>query len=265
MSPCRSKAEGEEEASSRSAEDGKEQDTRERWEVLMDAITGTFEMLGTPEGAEEDPQEVCAELKEQVQGLNDRAKRAEEREEALEKELSGLKETSKRLSADFDNFKRRAAQEKEEMSTKERAKVMESLLPIIDDFERARNQVKPETEGEEKIANGYQTIYSTFVSHLKDLGLQAIDTENHPFDPEVHEAVLREHSEEVPEDYVMQELRKGFQVNGTLIRPAMVKVSQGSESGSDSAQSQSEDAASSDEGGDAQENDSGSSHEDQSA
>lgn len=203
-------------------------DSRERLEVLLEELR-----VGLAQGERDmlTLEEVRKQLESEALQLKNRAEHAEALATNLETELSTAKDTSKRLSADFENFKRRVQSEKEQLSTTERSKVMESLLPVIDDFERARTSVVPETDGEEKIANGYQAIYSQLVSIFKDLGLKQVDTVGAQFDPEVHEAVMRAHSDEFAEDVVMEEFRKGFTVNDSLIRPAMVKVSQGPEEG----------------------------------
>jgi len=203
-----------------------EEDNRPRHEVLLEELRA-----GLAEGERDmlTLEEVRKQLEDEAASLASRAEQAESLASGLEAELAGAKETSKRLSADFENFKRRAQSEKEQLSLTERSKVMERLLPVVDDFERARTSVQPESDGEQKIANGYQAIYSQLVSIFQELGLKQIDTVGQPFDPEIHEAVMRSHSDDFAEDVVMEELRKGFTVNDSLLRPAMVKVSQGPE------------------------------------
>ena len=98
-------------------------------------------------------------------------------------------------------------------------------MPLVDNFELARAQVKAETEGEQKINASYQGLYRQLVDLLKSQGVEAVPTEGHPFDPELHEAIAREPSDEVADGTVLQEFRKGFSMGGRLLRPAMVKVS----------------------------------------
>ena len=87
-----------------------------------------------------------------------------------------------------------------------------------------RMQVKTETPGEEKINNSYQAMYKKMVDIFRAMGLEAVPTEGHPFDPAIHDGIAREESTEVENDMILQEFRKGFTFNGKLLRPAMVKV-----------------------------------------
>ena len=99
------------------------------------------------------------------------------------------------------------------------------MLPLIDNFELAKSQLKLETDGERKIDAAYQGLYKQMVELFRGLGLEAVAGAGQPFDPEVHEAILREPSNEVPDGTVLEEFRKGFKLGERLLRPAMVKVS----------------------------------------
>ncbi|XP_062219615.1 uncharacterized protein LOC133919277 [Phragmites australis] len=145
----------------------------------------------------------------------------------LDAELATQRERILRISADFDNFRKRTESEKLNMMTNVQGEVIESLLPVIDNFERAKTQIKVETEGEEKINNSYQSIYKQFVEILNSLGVEYVETVGKPFDPMLHEAIMREESVEYEEGVIIQEFRKGFKLGERLLRPAMVKVSAG--------------------------------------
>ena len=86
-------------------------------------------------------------------------------------------------------------------------------------------QLKAETEGEEKINASYQGLYKQTVDILKGLGVEPVPTVGAPFDPALHDAIAREASDDVADGTVLTEFRKGFELKGALIRPAMVKVS----------------------------------------
>jgi molecular chaperone GrpE len=88
-------------------------------------------------------------------------------------------------------------------------------------------QVKAETEAEQKINNSYQSLYKQMVDIMRGLGIEAVPTTGSPFDPEVHEAIMREPNDEVADGTVLQEFRKGFRLGSKLLRPAMVKVRPG--------------------------------------
>lgn len=103
--------------------------------------------------------------------------------------------------------------------------MLQALLPIVDNFELAKSQLKLESEGEQKVDAAYQGVYRQMVDIFKGYGLEAVPGEGAPFDPEVHEAIMREASDDMPDGTVLQEFRRGFKMGDKLLRPAMVKVS----------------------------------------
>ncbi len=136
-----------------------------------------------------------------------------------------------RLAADFDNYRRRVQREQEEASLKAKAKVLEALLAVVDNFERARTHIRPETEEGMTIHKNYQGVYKQMVEELKKLGVSPIPGKGHPFDPNRHEAVLQEASSEYSEGVVIEELRRGYFLKvgdeDRVLRHALVKVSTG--------------------------------------
>lgn len=129
-----------------------------------------------------------------------------------------------RLAADFENFRRRTAKEKENLETQAKKDVITLLLPVVDNFERARTQLKPESEGEKAIHGSYQGVYKTLVECLKKMGVSAMRPEGKEFDPNFHEAMLREQTNEYPEGTVIEQLMRGYILGDTILRHAMVKV-----------------------------------------
>lgn len=146
---------------------------------------------------------------------------------SLIEEISTNKDRYLRLNADFDNYRKRSERDRLATAGNVRGEVIESLLPMVDNFERAKTSIKTETEAEQKIDNAYQGIYKQFVEIMKSLGVVAVETVGKPFDPNLHEAIMREDSTEFAEDVVSQEFRRGFRIGDRLLRPAMVKVSSG--------------------------------------
>ncbi|KAG6655632.1 hypothetical protein I3843_05G206100 [Carya illinoinensis] len=146
---------------------------------------------------------------------------------ALSLEMTSGKEKYIRLQADFDNFRKRSEKERLTIRSDAQGEVIESLLPMVDNFERAKQQLKPETEKEKKINASYQGIYKQFVEIMRSLHVAAVATVGKPFDPLLHEAIAREESHEFKEGIVIEEFRRGFQLGQRLLRPAMVKVSSG--------------------------------------
>ncbi len=129
-----------------------------------------------------------------------------------------------RLAADFENFRRRTIKEKENLELQAKKNVITVLLPVVDNFERARTQLKPETEGEKAIHSSYQGVYKTLVECLKKMGVSAMRPEGEEFDPNFHEAMLREQTDEYPEGTVIEQLMRGYVLGDTILRHAMVKV-----------------------------------------
>ncbi len=129
-----------------------------------------------------------------------------------------------RLVADFENFRRRTQREKEEQEQQIKGSTLTELLPVVDNFERARAQIKPQTDGEMGIHKSYQGVYKQFVDSLKRLGVAPMRPEGQEFDPNLHEAVMREQTAEYAEGVVMEELVRGYLLGDRVLRHAMVKV-----------------------------------------
>lgn len=129
-----------------------------------------------------------------------------------------------RLAADFENFRRRTTKEKENLEIQSKKNIITELLPVIDNFERARTQLKPESDGEKAIHSSYQGVYKTLVECLKKMGVSAMRPEGKEFDPNYHEAMLREPTDKYPEGTVIEQLMRGYTLGETILRHAMVKV-----------------------------------------
>ncbi|KAF2306823.1 hypothetical protein GH714_021724 [Hevea brasiliensis] len=168
-----------------------------------------------------------AEIEAFLKSVEDEKIDLERKVASLTEELSIEKDRVLRISADFDNFRKRTERERLSLVTNAQGEVVESLLLVLDNFERAKSQIKFETEGEEKISNSYQSIYKQFVEILGSLGVVPVETIGNPFDPLLHEAIMREDSTEYEEGIILEEFRKGFKLGDKLLRPSMVKVSAG--------------------------------------
>ncbi|EFJ47186.1 hypothetical protein VOLCADRAFT_109146 [Volvox carteri f. nagariensis] len=166
-----------------------------------------------------------AELELEMERMRAEASATMERASALEASANSAKDQYVRLTADFENFRRRTREENAQLTDNVRGDVIKELLPIVDNFELARTQVKAETEGEAKINNSYQGLYKQMVDMMRSLGVEAVPTTGTAFDPNIHDAIMREPSNSHPDGTVLQEFRKGFSIGGKLLRPAMVKVS----------------------------------------
>ena len=134
-------------------------------------------------------------------------------------EYASLYDKYLRTIAEFDNFKKRTQKEKDEIYSIAKADVVLSLLPVIDNFERA------EKFSEDKsIEEGMALIKKQFQEFLKKIGVEEIEAENKPFDPNFHNAVLHEDRDDLEENIVVEVLQKGYKLGEKVIRHAMVKV-----------------------------------------
>ncbi|MBD2345871.1 nucleotide exchange factor GrpE [Anabaena subtropica] len=129
-----------------------------------------------------------------------------------------------RIAADFENYRKRTQKEKEELDVQVKRNTILELLPIVDNFERARSHLKPQSDGEMTIHKSYQGVYKQLVDSLKRLGVSPMRPEGQDFDPNLHEAVMREPTDEHPEGTVLEELVRGYYLGDRVLRHSMVKV-----------------------------------------
>ena len=135
-------------------------------------------------------------------------------------EKAELDDRLRRAWAEFENARRRAERERSDFLQFASMDLVRNLLPILDDFERA---MKVETADKEH-ARGVELIYQRFYDTLKKMGLEPVETAGKPFDPNQHEAVQRVHTEEFEDQAIVEELQRGYNFKGKLLRPAWVKV-----------------------------------------
>lgn len=126
-----------------------------------------------------------AEIEALLQSIEDEKVALESKVATLSAELSYEKDRVLRISADFENFRKRTERERLSLVTNAKGEVVESLLPVLDNFDRANTQIKVETEGEGKINNSYQSISKQFSEVLGSLGVVPVETTGNPFDPMV--------------------------------------------------------------------------------
>ena len=151
----------------------------------------------------------------------------EARLQQLEKEYETLNSQYMRIAADFDNFRKRQTRDQDDLKIQLTCSTLSEILPIVDNFERARQQLNPEGEEAQALHRSYQGLYKQLVEVLKQLGVAPMRVVDQAFDPSLHEAVMREPSDEKAEDIVIEELQRGYHLNGRVLRHALVKVSMG--------------------------------------
>tara|TARA_A100001388_G_scaffold187350_1_gene140743 strand:- start:228 stop:947 length:720 start_codon:yes stop_codon:yes gene_type:complete len=173
------------------------------------------------EPSEEHNEEINAEDLKNTISNNDA------RLEQLEKEHETLKSQYVRIAADFDNFRKRQTRDQDDLKIQLVSKALSAILPIVDNFERARQQLKPENEEAQTLHRSYQGLYKQLVEVLKQQGVAPMRVVGQQFDPNLHEAVLREQNDEFNEDIIIEELQRGYHLEGKVLRHALVKVSMG--------------------------------------
>jgi molecular chaperone GrpE len=138
----------------------------------------------------------------------------------LRKEKAEVEDRLLRSRAEYDNARRRAERDRLEFLQFAAADMVKSLLPVLDDFERA---LKTETT-DQNYAKGVELIYQRLLETLKKAGLEPIEAQGKLFDPNIHEAVQRLTTEEAEDHTVLEEFQRGYNFKGKLLRPAWVKV-----------------------------------------
>lgn len=137
------------------------------------------------EALAENNEEKIAEIEASLKSIEDEKFQLEDKVASLSNDLSTERDRLIRISADFDNFRKRTERERLNLVSNAQGEVVENLLAVLDNFERAKSQIKVETEGEERVTNSYQSIYKQFVEILGSLGVVNVETVGKQFDPMV--------------------------------------------------------------------------------
>ncbi len=144
--------------------------------------------------------------------------------ERLEEELAALNDRHLRLAAEFDNFRRRSQSQLGETGTRAQAALVSTLVDILDDFERVTS-LDPEQATVESVLEGVKLVEQKLHRALEEAGLEPIEAEAAPFDPNTMEAMMKEPTDAEEEDEtVARVLQRGFRFKGHLVRPARVSV-----------------------------------------
>ena len=182
--------------------------------------------INSDKDSELNSEEVLNEVKENSKNSEDVLSTVA-RLEQLEQEHKTLKNQYVRIAADFDNFRKRQSRDQDDLKIQLVCKSLSAILPIVDNFERARQQLKPESDEAQTLHRSYQGLYKQLVEVLKQQGVAPMRVLGQQFDPNLHEAVLREPSEKENEDIIIEELQRGYHLEGKVLRHALVKVSMG--------------------------------------
>ncbi|HOC06050.1 MAG TPA: nucleotide exchange factor GrpE [Bacillota bacterium] len=139
--------------------------------------------------------------------------------EKVKTELETLQANYIRLAADFDNYRKRTQRQTQEVVARANEELFCQLLPVLDNF-----SIALESLTDESVLKGMTMIYDQLMGVLEAEGVKVIEATGCTFDPMVHEAVGFDHCPDLPENAIIEELRKGYTLGGKVIRPAAVKV-----------------------------------------
>jgi molecular chaperone GrpE len=176
----------------------------------------------------EDTGESIADIEQEMkvaaqEAADSTATRRARAQEVASQETAEMKDRYLRTLADFENFRKRSEREKSDFFKYALAGLLRELLPVLDNFDRALEHA---AEGDD-FHRGVLLVYKQMFDALTKHGLRPIDQAGVPFDPNIHEAVVREEDPSVPSHTVVAVLQKGYFIHDRLLRPAMVKVAVG--------------------------------------
>jgi len=192
------------------------------------------EMLSTPRSRLSEMGREKLKLEDDVRKLQGEAYQAKIDARGLEEKIATFDDQLARRHAEFQNFRRRADKQREDSLRYANSDLLEELLPVLDNFERAMSS-PPTKDSVEEFHKGVELIHKQLLDSLARFDLEAIEVVGQVFDPNFHEAVTRSASDTVPEDHVKTEMRRGYLLRDRLLRAAMVEVSAGPEHGAEVA------------------------------
>lgn len=145
----------------------------------------------------------------------------EGRVKELEAELQEAKDRYLRNLADVENMRKRQERERADLLKYASEKLLQDILPVLDSFEKA---IQVQQEASNPVIEGVRMVHKQFVHILEQHGLRGVESQGKAFDPNLHQAIQRVESDEVPSEIVKDEYQKGYTLNGRLLRPSMVSV-----------------------------------------
>lgn len=182
------------------------------------------------QGADVPDEESETEQAEDIEGLTEEVERLTEEVEALKEERDEINDRLLRKAAEFENFRRRMDREKERRHEAGKVAVLESMLEVLDDFERSLEAAQDLEDSEdpesayESLKGGVEMVFRKFQDQLQSLGVEPIEAEGEPFDEQLHEAMMRQPSDEAEPGTVLQEIRTGYTMGDRVIRHSRVVV-----------------------------------------
>lgn len=167
--------------------------------------------------------------KEDYKEATDPVKEREEKIDALKKEAKESYDRFLRVSAEFENYKKRAGREMEDFRKYANEALLKEFLPIVDNLELAVHSLNNDNHVNNSIIKGVDLTLKEILKIFEKFNVKTIDSLEKSFDPVYHQAVLQEETKEYPDNLVIKELQKGYMIHDRLLRPAMVVVSKAKE------------------------------------
>lgn len=170
------------------------------------------------------------EQAEDIEALTGEVERLREEIEELKEERDEMNDRLLRKAADLENLRRRMDREKKRRHEAGKIAVLESMLEVVDDFERSLEAAQDLDDAEdaeaayESLKGGVEMVFRKFQDQLQSLGVEPIEAEGEPFDEQLHEAMMRQPSDEVEPGTVLQEVRKGYTMGDRVLRHSRVVV-----------------------------------------
>ena len=193
-------------------------------ESIEEARADSAEAEAAEEETTENPEEAEGEEPEEDAGEKDTAESEKPaKPDKKDKQIEELNDKYRRLFAEFDNYRKRTEVEKTGMFGEGEKTVLLKVLPLIDNFERALQNV-PEEEKDSAFVDGIEKIYRSFLDLMKGLGVEPIEAVGKEFDANLHNAVMHVEDEEAGENTVVEEFQKGYMFRDKVLRYSMVKV-----------------------------------------
>lgn len=187
------------------------------------------ENINTPEEAQEEKASEKVSESEEAKEAEKEAKQEPEpeekpevsQEETMETKMAQMKDQLLRTMAEFDNYRKRTTKEKDQIFNRGVSYVVEAILPVIDNFERALNAAK---DKEDNFVKGVEMTYNQMMGALKNLGVEPIEALGKTFDPHFHDAMQHVEDDNYGESEIVAVFQRGYMLNDVVIRPSMVKV-----------------------------------------
>ena len=174
------------------------------------------------EEAEEDPAEGAEETGPEPVGEDGEP---DEKKDPKDEKIAELNDKVVRQMAEFDNFRKRSEKEKHEMFASGEKAVIEAILPVVDNFERALGMAgADENKKADPFMEGMEKVYKQLMDELEKMGVKPIEAVGKEFDPNMHNAVMQVDTGEVESGFVAQEMQKGYMYHDTVLRFSMVAV-----------------------------------------